>query len=129
MSAAAVLVCALDVLGRSPSTLPTIELLSSRPPGVASNVEAFVRPGSGVISLLTTSEVFETALRSECSSYDAVHKLASIIVHEEWHVLNGADEHGAYNAQLTALLRLGVAADSGLYRGVVRSMLAVASRS
>jgi hypothetical protein len=85
ISAAAVVVCALKVLGRSPSTLPPIALVRG-PAGISSAVQGFVRPGPGVISLVTDSEVFEAALDSGCRAYTAIVKLASIIAHEEWHV-------------------------------------------
>src|ERR1041385_8353853 len=124
MRAAAVLACALHVLGRSSATLPPIELIAA-PPGVTHNVEAFVRAGSGVISLLTTSDVFDTASRSYCGSYDAAAKLASIIAHEEWHVLHGPDERGAYETQLATLVRLAISPANPIYAGVVRSMIAV----
>ena len=52
-------------------------------------------------------------------------KLASVLAHEEWHIRNGADESGAYYAQLTTLLRLGVPPDNNVYRSVQRSMQAV----
>ncbi len=51
MSTVMVLVCALELLGRSAAALPPIELVAGPPPGAAANVEAFVRAGSGVISL------------------------------------------------------------------------------
>jgi hypothetical protein len=120
-----VLACALDMLGRSAASLPPIELLAERPPGVDRNVEAFVRPGSGIISILATSAVFEKAVRSRCGAYDAVAKLASIIAHEEWHVRHGGDERGAYEEQLATLSRLAIHPNSGLYTGVLRSMLVV----
>jgi hypothetical protein len=125
MSAAMVLVCALEVLGRSAASLPPIELIFDAPPGVAANVEAFVRPGSGIITLLTSSDAFVAASHSGCREYNAVAKIASLIAHEEWHVTHGADERGAYEAQLSALMRSGVAPSSRVFVGVVRSMHAV----
>ena len=50
-------------------------------------------------------------------------KIASILVHEEWHLRNGADERGAYLAQLTALAALCFNADSPVYWAVKRAML------
>jgi hypothetical protein len=46
-------------------------------------------------------------------------------MHEEWHIRNGSDESGAYYAQLTTLIRLGVQPDNNTYRGVQRAMQAV----
>jgi hypothetical protein len=95
------------------------------PRDVAANVEGFVRAGSGVISLVTDSDVFETAQRGHCRDYRALVKLASIIAHEEWHVRHGADEAGAYQAQLDALADLGVPLASALHVGVQRAMFIV----
>jgi hypothetical protein len=126
-SAAAVLVCALDLMGRSARSLPPIELLASAPPEATLHVEGFVRPESNTIYLITSSDVFRTAQRSphRCGARQALKKLASIIVHEEWHVRHGADEEGAYAAQLTELARLGVTPGSALYHSVTRAMLLV----
>jgi hypothetical protein len=125
-SAATVLVCALELLGRSAGSLPPIRLLDARPPGASVNAEAFVDPATRTIYILTTSEVFRAVLeaRMRCGNLQGLRKLASIIVHEEWHVLHGADEGGAYAAQLTALAMLG-AADTPLYGSVRRARDAV----
>jgi hypothetical protein len=40
--------------------------------------------------------------------YSALAKIASIIVHEEWHLRHGLDEGGAYDAQLLTLTRIGL---------------------
>lgn len=116
LTAAAVLVCALSLIGRP---MPPIELLDVRPPDVSANAEAFVRRDPDRIFLLTCTEVFRDA---QLRKRDAVRKLASILVHEEWHVKNGADEAGAYHAQLAELLRQGEAPDRYLYRSVWRAM-------
>ena len=125
-SAATVLVCALELLGRSADSLPRITLLDVRPPGASINAEAFVDPATRTIYILTTSEVFRAVQQSRirCGYLQGVRKLASIIVHEEWHVLHGADEEGAYAAQLIALTMLG-AVDTPLYHGVRKARDAV----
>jgi len=46
-------------------------------------------------------------------------------VHEEWHLKNGEDEKGAYEAQLTELARLGSGAGTAVYAQVSQSMRAV----
>jgi hypothetical protein len=122
---AAVLACALNLLGRNPASLPPIEFVAVRPPGLASDVEGFVRDRSGVISLITTSDTFQTLQRFQCRAWGPLRKLASVIVHEEWHVLHGGDERGAYQAQLDTLFRLGVNPASPLYNSVVRAMISV----
>lgn len=128
MVPAAVLACALEMLGPSAQTLPGIELIP-RPPGVPADVEAFVRDGEPVIWLITDSDAFEAAGASDCRDAAAVAKLASIIVHEEWHVSHGADESDAYQAQLEALARWGVSSESQVYQGVRRSRQAVVNGS
>ena len=129
-SAATVLVCALNLLGRSAQTFPPIEFTAVAPPGASPHVEAFVHPESRHIVLVTTSAVFREAQAADrrCGAPMALRKLASIIVHEEWHVRRGADERGAYYAQLTALVMMGSHPGSPLHGAVTRSMLAVAER-
>jgi hypothetical protein len=125
-SAAAVLACALSMLGRSERHFHPINLIDAAPLGVSPNAEGFVTRDPGTIYLLTSSAVFRdvTASRSFCAPREAVAKIASIIVHEEWHLRNGADERGAYQAQLTALAALGFGESSRVNWAVRRSMMA-----
>jgi hypothetical protein len=51
------------------------------------------------------------------------------LAHEEWHLLHGRDEEGAYHAQLTALNYLGAGPGTIPYQWVVRSMNAVLDKS
>ena len=127
--AATVLVCALELLGRSPASFPPIKLLDVRPAHASVNAEAFVESGVHTIYLLTTSEVFRSALKAttRCGNRNALRKLASVIVHEEWHVRHGSDEEGAYSAQLTTLAMLG-GRDTPVYNNVQRAMVAVLSQ-
>ena len=68
MSAAAVvLVCALDLLGRSADRLPPIEILHTRPAGVSANALAFVDSTAGVIYLIASSTVFSDAMSPQSS--------------------------------------------------------------
>jgi hypothetical protein len=129
-SAASVLVCALGVLGRSERSMPPIELIEVAPPDVSAGAEAFVRQGTGTIYLITSSPAFREAAdaRGRCGASPAVKKLASILAHEEWHVLHGRDEKRAYETQLATLVRLGVQPDSGLFWSVRRSMSTVLER-
>jgi hypothetical protein len=125
-SAASVLACALSVLGRSESSMPRIELIDVAPIDVSAGAEAFVRRDTGNIYLITSSEVFRTALsRGYCRDSGAFRKLASILAHEEWHVRHGSDEKGAYQQQLITLLRLGETPATSLYRAVQVSMLRI----
>lgn len=127
LSAAAVITCALSLLGRSEATMPPIVLVQAPPKHASIQAEAFVSLPDKNIYVVTTSETFldAAAARSGCSESGPMKKLASILVHEEWHVLHGRDEGEAYYAQLRTLLRLGVPADNATYRGVQRAMLAV----
>ncbi len=75
----------------------------------------------------TCLPVFQTVQhsRDKCGDFNAARKLASILVHEEWHVRNGPDEEGAYAAQLTTLMRLGAGPGNPVYGEVARSRAAV----
>ena len=117
--AAAVLACTLDLLGSSARALPPIEVVASAPPDVSPNANGFVRAETPVIHLITSAPPFEQA---RCDNPRSLVPLAGVIVHEAWHVQNGSDERGAYEAQLYTILRLGGSMDSKLYRGVYRSM-------
>lgn len=122
LTATAVVACALNLLGRSLPTPVPIRFLEAPPAGVSKNAEAFLVRQPGTIYFITSSEVFRTAQRGyfEPGHAAACKKLASIIVHEEWHVQHGDDEEGAYVAQVTALLR--VNAESAVVGGVRRAM-------
>src|SRR5262245_27878219 len=126
-SAAAIITCALALLGRSERTMPPITLVEAAPKHASIQTEAFVSLPDPHIYVVTSSPTFRDAMRSRltCSESASLKKLASILIHEEWHLLHGQDESGAYYAQLTTLIRLGVPPDNNVYRGVQRSMLAV----
>ncbi|HZM91767.1 MAG TPA: hypothetical protein VFB92_00025 [Vicinamibacterales bacterium] len=125
-SAATILVCALDLLGRSAPSLPPIAFVDTRPPDVSERAEAFVRIGDPTIYLLTSSALFKEAQssREKCGGFHALRKLASVIVHEEWHVRHGTDERGAYEAQLTALASMSAGLGTAVYGDVIRAMRA-----
>ena len=55
--------------------------------------------------------------------------IASVLVHEEWHVRYGGDEAGAYAAQLLTLIALNAGPGNPLYDEVTRSMLVTIRRS
>jgi hypothetical protein len=131
MSAAGiVLLCALDLLGRSPERLPPIEILAERPPQASLNAEAFADSRTGTIYLIASAPAFRTAQTAqtsatECRDADSLKMVASIIVHEEWHLAHGPDEEGAYYAQLMALQLLGFGPNSVPHACVKRAMQAV----
>ena len=126
-SAAAVVACALALLGRSQSSMPPIVLVDAAPAHASATVEAFVSRPDPNIYVVTSSPVFRDARESHATCADtlAMKKLASILAHEEWHVRHGIAERPAYEAQLTTLLRLGVPPDHGLYISVTRAMQSV----
>ena len=123
-TAEAVLVCALSLLGRGVASFPPIDLVATAPADVSPAAEAFVRINSGRISLVTTSSTFRRLQvhRDKCGDMHAARKLASILVHEEWHVKKGGDEKAAYQAQLTTLVSLGSGIGSPVYQEVLRAM-------
>lgn len=130
-----VVACALELLGRSVTQLPPIKVLESPPPVVSPNSQAFVDGGEGVIYLIASAPAFREAESMLRASSDreqsrprtALKMVASVIVHEEWHVKHGGDEKGAYQAQLTALNWLGLGAGTLASSDVRRSMQAVIS--
>src|SRR5688572_4220580 len=131
MSAAGiVLLCALDLLGRSPDRLPPIEILSERPSQASPHAEAFADSRTGTIYLIATGPAFRAAQsaqtsEAECRDQDSLRIVASIIAHEEWHLIHGPDEEGAYYAQLMTLQLLGRGPDSVPHAYVKRAMKAV----
>jgi hypothetical protein len=86
-------------------------------------VEAFVRPPERVIYVVGSTDAYRDAQAGGLCGSQAHKKLASILAHEEWHVLHGGDERGAYHTQLMPRIRLGVRPDGPVDLGVVRAML------
>ena len=129
-SAEAVLVCALELLGRKPDTFPPVTFVSSRPADVSPNAEAFVRIPDPQIYVLTTTPRFQRLQRApdRCGDFEALRKLASVLVHEEVHATNRGDEAQAYAAQLTTLNWLGSGVGTPLYNEVMRSMRSALAR-
>ena len=129
-TAETVLVCALALLPRQANGFPPIVLLDTRPADVSRNAEAFVRHGDPRIYLLTDAPSFDRARRAKhrCGELQALRKIASIIVHEEWHVRHPGDERGAYNAQLTALRSVGAEPGNPLLWEVQSAMRAALRR-
>lgn len=124
-TAASALVCALTVLNRSEATFPRIEILDERPPYVSVGTEAFVRHSTNTIYLIASAPVMRDAAghhKGDCGDLFAVKKLASILIHEEWHLKHGADEERAYERQLTALTELGAGPGTRVYRDVRLAM-------
>jgi hypothetical protein len=126
-TAETVLMCALALLARGTDHLPAIVLLDSRPPEVSKHAEGFVRHGDPHIYLLTDTVSFEDARRapSRCGGFRPLRKIASVVEHEAWHLRHPGDESGAYAAQLSALIKMGVGPENPLYVEVSRARRAV----
>ncbi|HLG59839.1 MAG TPA: hypothetical protein VI485_31155 [Vicinamibacterales bacterium] len=126
---AVVIMCALDLLGGTVSTLPPIRVLDSPPTVVSPNAQAFVDRSEGVIYMIASAPAFREAvsaqytpaLRGLCRPRAALKIIASVIAHELWHVEHGPDERGAYQAQLGVLIRLGLG-ETWAFADVRRSM-------
>jgi hypothetical protein len=128
-----VLVCALDLLGRSADRLPPIRIVPTPPPGVSAGAQGYYDRAAGTIYLIASAPAFREAEAAQgeryrpttCPARSALRMVASVIVHEEWHAKNGPDERGAYFAQLTELTRLGAGPGSWAYVSVTRAMQTV----
>ena len=125
LTPAAVVLVALGLLGRSPDSVVPIRFVEAPPPGVSTNAEAFITGDAEAIYLITSTAPFRRAQRGqfEPGALNAYRRIASIVVHEEWHLRHGPDEEGAYLAQMTALAFL--RADAATISGVKKSMLTV----
>jgi hypothetical protein len=126
-TAAAVIACALALLGKSERTMPRIVLVDVPPVYASAQVEAYVRESDDTIYVVTSSPLFRAVQgwKSKCGDPLALKKLASVLVHEEWHIRHGGQEREAYYAQLTALVQLGIEPGHFVYTSVMRSMQAV----
>lgn len=125
LTPAAVVVSALSLLGRSPDSVVPIRFVDGPPSGVSKNAEAFITGDMDAIYLITSTDTFRRARRGphEPGALSAFRKIASMLVHEEWHLRHGPDEEGAYFAQMTALTFL--RADPATISSVKKSMLTV----
>ena len=125
-SAEAVLACALALLNRNAASFPPVELVAVRPGFVSPAAEGYVVDGVARIYIVTTANVFLEARHSvyPCGNLSPIRKIASVLIHEEWHLQHGRDEAGAYLAQLTALVSMGAGPGTPIYGEVRRSMAA-----
>lgn len=122
-SAETVLVCALALIGQRVDAVP-VTLLAVPPSDVSARADGFVRDGDPRIYLITGTAAFRSAQRAadRCGRLQDLRKIASVIVHEEWHLAHPGDEAGAYQAQLAALVRTGAGPGNVLYAEVGRAM-------
>lgn len=129
LSAATVVVCALELLGRSSAHFPVVEFIDKVPVGVSALAAGYILPDEQRIFLVTSTDAFLRARRSSCRDLDAIREIAGVLAHEEWHLRHGADEEGAYDAQLIALLTAGADDNTPLFHKVKQAKLAVLARS
>jgi hypothetical protein len=129
-TAEVVLLCALEVLGRSAGSFPPIELVAAAPINASVGVEAYVGPRDKKIYLVTTSDAFRRLMQTQarCGDVMAARKLASILIHEELHIRENASERTAYQAQLVHLIMMGAGVGSAPYQEVFRAMQHTANR-
>ena len=120
-----VFACALDLLGRRAASFPPVQLVEHPSPGVSALAQGYARPDTGEIFLITTTEAFTQARKDGCRDVDAVREVASVLVHEEWHLRHGPDEAGAYDAQLMALLTTGANYEGRLFHKVKQAKMTV----
>ena len=103
----------LTLAGLDRANLP-ITLATAAPASASSGVEAwtsFDAHGCGErIFVYTGSDMFRCASRP-LSMRQCLLRLASVVVHEAWHLENGRDEEEAYEVQIAFLLRNGAATE------------------
>jgi hypothetical protein len=98
---------AILLAGPSVARLPIV-LAATPPDGASDGVEAWVIPEPDgrvhQISVYRESAAFRCASGLIVQNYQCLLKVASAIVHEAWHYNHGADETGAYDAQIAFLV-------------------------
>jgi len=128
-TAASVFVCALSLLGRSPQSFPPTEFVDTASAGVSPLAMAYIsrEEAAAHIVLVTSTWAFMNARRSriQCGDIDAIREIAGVLAHEEWHILHGDNEEGAYDWQLVTLLRVGEPFDGALIHKVKKAKEAV----
>jgi hypothetical protein len=89
------------------STRPSIVATSELPRERSAEAEAWIvyseDHATDRIFVYTGSRTFRCASVAHRDQYQCLLKLASVIVHEVWHLTKGPDERGAYDAQLAFL--------------------------
>ena len=97
---------AILLAGPGVARLPIV-LAATRPDGASDGVEAWVTrgpDGRNQIGVYRESAAFRCASGLILENYQCLLKVASAIVHEAWHYNHGADETGAYDAQIAFLV-------------------------
>ena len=114
---------AIRLLGWPRADTPHIELVTNKPREVSAMAEAWVRftdtgHAEPTIYVWTGSETYRDAAAG--GNYQALVRLAGVLVHERWRVRHGRDHVGAYNAQLSMMQYLGA---NSMYMADVRKAL------
>ena len=98
---------AILLAGPGVARLPIV-LAATPPDGASDGVEGWVirDPGGQVnqIGVYRESAAFRCASGLTLQDYQCLLKVASAIVHEAWHYNHGAEEAGAYDAQIAFLV-------------------------
>jgi hypothetical protein len=130
-SAASVFVCALELLGRTETSFPHVELIEKAPPGISPLAAGYVLLPEKRIVIITSTAAFRQARQASqsCNDVEAIREIASVLVHEEWHLTHGPDEAGAYDAQMIALLAAGADPLGTLFHKIKRAKLATLAAS
>ena len=121
------LASAVTLLGWSGDDVPRIEVVNARALDRTATAEAWVRFDANgaalpVVYVRSDTEVYRSALAKD---YQALVRLAGVLVHERWHLRNGRDEYGAYSAQLSTMQYLH--ADAEQMAEVRRALMQVRS--
>jgi hypothetical protein len=121
----------LQLLGRSEASFPPVELIERVPPGISPLATGYVLLAEKRIVIITSTAAFREARRASerCNSVEAIRDIAGVLAHEEWHLKHGADEAGAYDAQMIALLTAGADANGALFHKVKQVKLVVLAAS
>ena len=112
---------AILLAGPGVARLPIV-LAATPPDGASDGVEAWVIRGPdgqvNQIGVYRESAAFRCASGLILQNYQCLLKVASAIVHEAWHYDHGAEEAGAYDAQIAFLVLNGgsSAQVSGVWR-------------
>jgi hypothetical protein len=81
------------------------------------------------IFVYTRSRTFQCASVPRWDQYQCLLKVASVIVHEAWHLRNGPDEAGAYEAQLVYLQLNEASAASGFLQSAAAADISEVRRA
>ena len=98
---------AIVLAGPDAARLPIV-LAATPPDGASDGIEAWVIRGPdgqvNQIGVYRESAAFRCASGLILQNYQCLLKVASAIVHEAWHYDHGAEEAGAYDAQIAFLV-------------------------